>query len=168
MPNSDDILLAYDGSDGANAAVKAASHLFPGHRAHVISVWQSVAAAAPASLIAVPAGVARKASDELDKLAEQQAQELAEEGAAAGRAGGLDASARAVLCHGNTWATLVRLAQEEQPAAIVIGSRGRSAVKSVLLGSVSSGVAHHSPVPVVIVPTPSNHGEGGAEPASSP
>lgn len=146
------ILIAYDGSDGAKAAVEAAGRLFPGHPADVVCVWQSVAAVGPAGGIAMPADVLGKACIELDRHAEAQAESVAEEGATAARAAGLRPTARAIQGAGSTWAALVRLSEEDQPAAVVLGSRGRSAMQSVLLGSVSSGVAHHSKVPVVVIP----------------
>lgn len=154
MTENDHILLAYDGSDGAKAAVEAAGRLFPGRGADVVSVWRSVAAPAPVGNISAPTEVIARAFVELSREAEARAEGLAEEGAAAARDGGLRASARAVHCDGNTWATLVRLANENRPAVIVLGSRGRSGIKSALLGSVSTGVTHHSEVPVVVVPSP--------------
>ena len=94
MTENDHILLAYDGSDGAKAAVEAAGRLFPGRGADVVSVWRSVAAAAPVGKIAVPTEVISTAYLELDREAEASAEGLAEEGAAAARDGGLQASAR--------------------------------------------------------------------------
>ena len=49
MNASKPILIAYDGSDGAKAAVEAAGGLFPRHAAEIVSVWHSVATAASAS-----------------------------------------------------------------------------------------------------------------------
>jgi nucleotide-binding universal stress UspA family protein len=47
---------------------------------------------------------------------------------------------------------LVRHAQAEGAAVIVVGSRGRSAVQEILLGSVAMAVLHHTDRPVLVVP----------------
>jgi nucleotide-binding universal stress UspA family protein len=152
MSDDKPILIAYDGSDGAKAAVAAAGELFPGRRAVVLSVWHSAAAAAPATLIAIPAPVATRAYEELDAEHEQQASAMATDGATLATAAGLDAAGVAVLSHGQVWSTIVNAADEEDVAAIVVGSRGRSAVASAVLGSVANGVLHHSSRPVVVIP----------------
>ena len=47
--------------------------------------------------------------------------------------------------------TIVSVAESIKADLIVLGSRGRSTFKSLLLGSVSDGVLHHAHCPVLIV-----------------
>ncbi len=66
-------------------------------------------------------------------------------------AGGSRVSVEPVLLEGDPAETLCQHAREAD--MLVVGSRGRGTFAGLLLGSVSSKCAHHSPVPVVIVPT---------------
>ena len=56
------------------------------------------------------------------------------------------------------WRTLLDAAHDHRAAAVVLGSRGRSAFASNVLGSVSRALVHHAPAPVLVVwPPPSSH-----------
>jgi nucleotide-binding universal stress UspA family protein len=55
------------------------------------------------------------------------------------------------LVHGLPADEIVKKAETERYDMIVIGSRGRTAAKSFLLGSVSNRVSHQAKCPVLIV-----------------
>jgi nucleotide-binding universal stress UspA family protein len=155
MASPDTVLLAYDGSESAQAAIRHAADLFPNRPLLVLSVARSVAASGSASIAGLPASVAAEAIARLDGETRRQAEALADEGAAAAKAAGLEASAVAVMSDGPIWGAIVRLAEDEQVATVMVGSRGRSDFRSALLGSVSSGVIHHCDCPVMVVRGPS-------------
>jgi len=50
---------------------------------------------------------------------------------------------------------IVATVEEEKCDLVIIGSRGRGDFKSFLMGSVSTGVLHHTPVDVLVVKEPS-------------
>jgi nucleotide-binding universal stress UspA family protein len=146
-----EILVSYDGSAAAREAVAAAGRLFPGAPARVVTVWSSVGPGAAAARIALSDEVIEQAVRNLDGAAEEVARRTAEEGAEQARAAGLDASALAVAAHGSVADTLLRLAAGEEVLAVVVGSRGRSTLRSAVLGSVSNALVHESDRPVVVV-----------------
>ncbi len=51
---------------------------------------------------------------------------------------------------------ILRVVREEPVDLICMGARGRGRVSGALLGSVSTAVLHHSPVPVVVLHPPTS------------
>ena len=56
-----------------------------------------------------------------------------------------------VIKHGKPAKVIVDFAREEDIDLIVVGHRGRSALESILVGSVTRYVVNHSPCPVLVV-----------------
>jgi nucleotide-binding universal stress UspA family protein len=145
------LLIAYDGSAAARNAIAHAARLFPGASATVTTVWTSVAPAAPAARIALSDDVIDEAVRNLDAVAERDAAQTAEDGAGLARSAGLDASPLALRAEPSVWASIVGLAHEREALAVVVGSRGLSALRSVVLGSVTNAVVQHCRRPILVV-----------------
>jgi len=80
------------------------------------------------------------------------ARQLAEEGAAGARRRGYNASARIAQANESVAKTIDEVAQEIDAGLVVCGQRGRGAIRSALLGSVSHALAAHAKRPVLIAP----------------
>jgi nucleotide-binding universal stress UspA family protein len=146
------ILLAYDGSPDAKAAVARCGALFDGQTAIVLSVWEGFSEV----LVRAGSGFAAAALDfdEIDRSSEAEARRRAEEGAGHARAAGLAASSRVARRGVTIWETILEEAAEVGADLIVLGTRGLTGVKSMLLGSTSRAVLQHADRPVLIVPAP--------------
>jgi nucleotide-binding universal stress UspA family protein len=151
MPGGDPLILCYDGSDDAKHAIEQAGQLFPGGDALVLTVWQPISGLASVTW-AGNAGVAN--FTELDRAASEDGAARAEEGAALARGSGLAAEPLAVEADGPVWETIVETAERRHGAVIVMGSRGLTGLRSILLGSVSGTVVQHALRPTLVIHRP--------------
>ena len=142
------VLIAYDGSDQAKAAIAdAGRQLAAGRHAVVLSVWEPLDSVpfwgAPTSM--VPPVMAEEV--------ESEAQKLAAEGAELAKQAGFEAESTA-LEGTPVWRVIVQTAEESGAGIIVTGTHGRSGAAYLALGSVATAVAHHAKVPVLICGSP--------------
>ncbi len=143
-PSDQPVLIAYDGSEYAKAAIEEAGRqLRPERKAVVLSVWQPLESipfwGAPMSR--VPAELVTDVHDEAEKLAA--------EGAVLAKQAGFDAEPVAV--EGSpVWKRIVQAAEDRGAGIIVTGTHGRSGAAYVALGSVATAIAHHAKLPVLI------------------
>jgi len=142
------LLLCYDGSADAAYAIQRAGELFAGRSALVVTVWQPVAALA--SIAAAGAPVSTVDVTEL-VLEAEEASRVADEGVRVASQAGLDAVPLSIEAGGPVWKTILELAEQHSAATIVMGSRGLTGLRSMLLGSVSSAVAERADRPTLII-----------------
>lgn len=156
-PASGPVLVGFDGSDGAREAVEVLAAVSPGADVVVAHVWSSPARdhLTGRMLLGAPVEDLRAIGDVLDQAARERAEEVAGEGAALATELGLRAQARPVDASGAAWRGLVEAADAASAAMVVAGSRGRGAVASALLGSVSHSLVNNAQRPTLIARRPS-------------
>jgi nucleotide-binding universal stress UspA family protein len=148
------ILVAYDGSADARAAVESAAELFADQSATVLTVWQPFVEVVARTTVGFGMVPTISDSSEIDNASSKSAAETAAEGAELAQKLGLGAKPLARAQTSTTARAILAEAEELGANAIVMGSRGLTGVKSLLLGSVSHEVIQHADRTVVVVPSP--------------
>ena len=155
------ILIAYDGSADAQAAIDHIATLTPGASATVLSVWKSFESSldyhgglAGAFNYSGPLGHApQEDRAEWDDTLESAARAKATAGAEQATRAGLQATARVAKERSSTADAIIDVADELDASAIVLGSRGLTGAKSWFAGSVSHATLQHADRTVIIVPS---------------
>lgn len=147
------ILIAYDGSADAEAAIdRAAGLLREDEQATIFTVWE------PIIDVLERSGSAFAISDmdyeSVDRESEDQARHRAEEGVQRAAKAGLKAKVEVRARDTSVAASILAAADDLSADAILMGTRGLTGIKSALLGSVSHGVLQHADRPVIVVPSP--------------
>jgi nucleotide-binding universal stress UspA family protein len=146
------ILIAYDGSADAQAAIQRTGALFPDRPATVLAVWE------PFEDVVARTGAVSAMStmdyEEVDREYERESRRRAEEGAQRAQDAGLVGQARVRVRDGSIAQAILAEAADIDAEAIVLGTRGLGRFKSLFLGSVSHAVLQHADRPVMVVPSP--------------
>jgi nucleotide-binding universal stress UspA family protein len=142
MPEATDkpIVLCYDGSEDAFRAIEFAGSLFSGRSAIVLSVWEHYT---------LLSGIQRVD----DELVQEATEALAADGCERARDAGFTATPVAVQAHHGVAEAIIDAADAHDAMLVVMGTRGNTGIRSLLLGSVSHAVAHHAHRPLLIVPS---------------
>jgi nucleotide-binding universal stress UspA family protein len=157
-PDVRPVIVAYDASGEAQAALREAVALFGQRPLIVASVWEPGLAATtmtPAvgepgmGYLPDPAQVAA-----VDRAESDYASDVAEEGARLARDLGATAEALAMPDAVDVAETLVAIAEEREARVIVVGSRGLGGIKARVLGSTSRKLLHDTHRPVLVVRLP--------------
>ncbi|GGO73315.1 universal stress protein [Nocardioides deserti] len=147
--NDQPILIAYDGSADARAAIDYAAELFPGARAIVLHVRQPLESVAAH----LEGHVALEELRNLDTATLDASARVASEGAEYASDRGLAAEAEIASTVSAPSEAILSAARDLDARLVILGSRGRRGIAATLLGSTSTSVLHHATRPTLVVPS---------------
>jgi nucleotide-binding universal stress UspA family protein len=134
------IVLGYDGSRCADAALDAAVDSAKAHGDRIV--------------VAFGAGASAGEASDRQTLVRRMGADWAEQALAAIRTAGIDDAEAAVL-DARPAEALLQLAAEREARMIVVGTHGERPLTGAVLGSVPHKLLHLSRVPVLVVPVAS-------------
>jgi nucleotide-binding universal stress UspA family protein len=143
------VLLCFDGSEGATEAIRSAAGILRGRDAVVLSVAVPAEEEFPFRPVGEIVGKLTRLYREWDEYAEELATSQARRGSELANQAGV--TARPLTATGKPAPTILRVAQEQHAAVIVLGSHRWGPI-SGMLGSVAARVVRESRRPVLIVP----------------
>lgn len=135
----DTIVVGVDGSEHAARALDFAADLAVRSHGRIVAVHAATAGAMVDASVVPLATEGRNLPELLDGWCEPL------------HARGLE-DHESVIVEGDARTALIQVAEERDADLLVVGSRGLGPVSRLLIGSVSSSILQHSPVPVTIVP----------------
>lgn len=143
----DKIMVAFDGSDDSVKAVGTACTIAAkfGSSVTVVHVF-----APPMLVYGSVAGIPMPNYSELDDAAREAAQKTLSRGVQIAKDNGAKATGELLEAQ-STVQALVEFSANEKINLVVMGTRGMSGFKKLVLGSVSSGLVTHAGCPVLVV-----------------
>ncbi|HWQ16893.1 MAG TPA: universal stress protein [Sulfolobales archaeon] len=130
------VVIGYDGSDHSKRALRIAIDLAKKYGSEVLVVTVIDVSTVPGDPNAI-----RIVSDTANQAVAEASEILSREGI----------PHRTFVRQGDPSAEIVRVAEENKADLVVVGSRGLSTLKRIILGSVSQGVLNRSKIPVLVV-----------------
>jgi nucleotide-binding universal stress UspA family protein len=141
------ILVAFDGSPPAEVALRHAIDLAQAEGARL-----TLLTASPSYLDVASRAMAGGTTINLDEVAQQLQDDAKATLDAASAQIPASVPSETVVASGPPAQMVLEQVRNGQHDLVVMGSRGRTGLGAMLLGSVSHNVVHHSHVPVLIVP----------------
>ena len=124
----------------------------------MLYVWLPPSALLLAGRVVVEDDLLAEQIAEFDGAAREEGARIAEEGARIASAAGFDATPATERAARGIWRAIVKVADDCDARAVVVGSHGPSGVVSAVLGSTSHGVVSHCERPVLVAPCSGDHG----------
>ena len=141
------IVVAYDGSGDAAKAIEVSAELSAkfGGSLTVVHVYSS-----PTMAFVGPTGLPAPDINELESAAKDKGQAVLDRGLNMAMAQGVKGTGE-LLEAASIVQAIVEYSTNTKADLIVIGTRGNTGFKKLILGSVSSGVVSHASCPVLVV-----------------